>query len=101
MTTPPEHNSIRRAAQRYKHWRGHEEIVPGYWLVEEGSGPKASKRRLAVIYYATFGWAYAGFCETWDERARLQLWLKERSWELTGPASELCPMLSELVKRYA
>jgi len=92
---------MRHSARRRRHWANPEEIHPGYWLVEEGSGPKATKRRLAIVRHDTYGWTYSGHVEVYDTFAHLKLWLPNRSWDITGPSSELCPMLTDLVRKYA
>ena len=103
--TPPAANPIVYAALKRKHWRNPQEITPGNWLVEEGSGPRASARRLAIVSFQSGqygGWRYRGHCDTrGSSYATLELWLDNWSWKINGPADKLVPMLTDLVREHA
>lgn len=100
--TPPETNPIRWAAQRRRHWANPTQIKPNIWLVEEGSGPRATVRRLAVVEKLPNVWTYRGHCQVHTpDAAWLELNLGRRSWKVFGPSNELIPMLTELAEKYA
>lgn len=102
MGSPPSSNPMRYCAQKRRHWANPVEIKPGYWQVEEGSGPRASVRRLAIVRYDGAYWRYKGWVDVWagGSRGQLQLWLADREWKITGPTAERIEQMVALVKEY-
>lgn len=100
--TPPTDNPIRWHAQKRKHWANPREIKPGYWMVEEGSGPRASVRRLAIVrYYSSGNWHYEGFAQPYGQSyAALELNLDTRHWKMGGPLEWIMPQLEALTLEY-
>ena len=107
MATPPSANPLPYPARNRVHWANPEEIKPGLWLVEEGSGPKATTRGYCLVREKPNGkWFYIGRV-TPPRYASVTLdvgWLDQRSWMLRAPETatgELIELLREIGRKHA
>jgi hypothetical protein len=99
MNTPPPNNPIRWAPQKRKHWANPQELKPRVWLVEEGSGPKATSRSLAVVRETPHGWIYFGTITIRYRMAKMEVpYQNLRSWRIEGPLDIIPELRAELLR---
>lgn len=105
---PPSLNPNRYVSYypKRKHWRNAQEIHPGYWLVEECSGPRSTVISLAVvryqpsIYAGRSEWAYVGTVgRTSDSYVTMEVnYLDKRDWKISAVVEHYSWLVSELVR---
>jgi hypothetical protein len=103
MTPPPARNPSQYCAATAKVWRNPQEIKPGYWLVEQCSGPKATTVDMIIVKFDTKFWREVA--SVYRPRYgvatfRFDAW--PWSWKITAPdQGDLVPQMLELVKKHA